>query len=112
MARHFRSGVDAMIREAELEELQKQWAKENERIMSASSLPDMTAVTPYDPEAAPNPAIAEAAASDGFKPFQTDVAPADSSPAAPLADPEQPALPLDASPNDAPAADAPKGSPA
>ena len=34
MARHFRSGVDAMIREAELEELQKQWAKQNEQIMA------------------------------------------------------------------------------
>jgi sec-independent protein translocase protein TatB len=34
MARHFRTGVDAMIREAELEDLQKQWAKENEAIMA------------------------------------------------------------------------------
>ena len=34
MARHFRSGVDAMIREAELEDLQKQWAKQNEQIMA------------------------------------------------------------------------------
>ncbi len=42
MARHFRTGVDAMIREAELEELQKQWAKENERIMAESALPDFT----------------------------------------------------------------------
>jgi sec-independent protein translocase protein TatB len=41
MARHFRGGVDAMIREAELEELQKQWAKENERIMAASQLPEL-----------------------------------------------------------------------
>lgn len=42
MARHFRTGVDAMIREAELEELQKQWTKENERIMAASALPDLS----------------------------------------------------------------------
>ncbi|MCW2380951.1 MULTISPECIES: Sec-independent protein translocase protein TatB [unclassified Sphingobium] len=33
MARHFRSGIDAMVREAELEELQKQWAKQNQKIM-------------------------------------------------------------------------------
>ena len=33
MARHFRTGVDAMIREAEMEELEKKWAAENERIM-------------------------------------------------------------------------------
>ena len=34
MARHFRSGLDAMIREAELEDLEKKWASENQRIMS------------------------------------------------------------------------------
>lgn len=34
MSRHFRTGLDAMIREAELEELQKQWDKENARIMA------------------------------------------------------------------------------
>ncbi len=33
MARHFRSGVDTMIREAELEEMEKKWKAENERIM-------------------------------------------------------------------------------
>ncbi len=41
MARHFRTGVDAMIREAELDELQKQWAKENERIMAATAIPEL-----------------------------------------------------------------------
>jgi sec-independent protein translocase protein TatB len=33
MARHFRSGLDTMIREAELEEMEKKWNAENERIM-------------------------------------------------------------------------------
>lgn len=33
VARHFRSGIDAMIREAELEEMEKKWREENERIM-------------------------------------------------------------------------------
>lgn len=33
MARHFRTGLDAMVREAEMEELEKKWAAENERIM-------------------------------------------------------------------------------
>ena len=33
MARHFRSGIDTMIREAELEEMEKRWRAENERIM-------------------------------------------------------------------------------
>jgi sec-independent protein translocase protein TatB len=35
MARHFRSGFDNMIREAELEEMEKKWKEENERIMQA-----------------------------------------------------------------------------
>ncbi len=42
MARHFRTGLDAMIREAELEELQKQWAQENDRIMAAHPQPEVT----------------------------------------------------------------------
>jgi sec-independent protein translocase protein TatB len=33
VARHFRSGIDAMIRESELAEMEKKWAEENERIM-------------------------------------------------------------------------------
>lgn len=33
MARHFRSGLDTMMREAELEELEKQWRQQNEEIM-------------------------------------------------------------------------------
>ncbi|MEH6757509.1 MAG: Sec-independent protein translocase protein TatB [Parasphingorhabdus sp.] len=30
---NFRSGFDAMVREAELQEMEKKWASENERIM-------------------------------------------------------------------------------
>lgn len=33
VARHFRSGFDTMMREAELEEMEKKWKAENERIM-------------------------------------------------------------------------------
>lgn len=32
-ARHFTSGIENMIREAELEEMEKKWREENERIM-------------------------------------------------------------------------------
>jgi sec-independent protein translocase protein TatB len=43
VARQFRSGIDTMIRESELAEMEKQWAAENERIMRmhppAASLP-------------------------------------------------------------------------
>lgn len=33
MARHFRSGVDTMMRESELEEMEKKWREDNERVM-------------------------------------------------------------------------------
>ncbi len=33
MARHFRSGIDTMIREAELEDMEKMWKSNNDRIM-------------------------------------------------------------------------------
>jgi sec-independent protein translocase protein TatB len=40
MARHFRSGLDEMIRQAELEEIEKKWREENERIMREHPLHD------------------------------------------------------------------------
>lgn len=40
MARHFRSGFDTMIREAEIDEMNKQWAAHNQAIMA--STPDLT----------------------------------------------------------------------
>jgi sec-independent protein translocase protein TatB len=33
MAKHFRSGIDTMIRESELQEMEKKWKADNERIM-------------------------------------------------------------------------------
>ena len=52
MARHFRTGVDAMIREAELEEMEKKWRAENDRIMREyPALPD--AIDPAPPPAPP-----------------------------------------------------------
>jgi len=43
MARHFRSGLDEMVRQAELEEMEKKWAAENERIMREHPTEDETA---------------------------------------------------------------------
>jgi sec-independent protein translocase protein TatB len=55
MARHFRSGVDTMMREAELEEMEKKWREENERIMrehpgAASWEPPAALTAAGDPE--------------------------------------------------------------
>ena len=56
VARHFRAGIDTMIREAELAEMEKKWAEENERIMrehpAAADEPQMLPLA----EAAPPPA--------------------------------------------------------
>ena len=58
VARHFRSGIDAMIRESELAEMEKKWAEENERIMRehpmADDAPPMLPLP--EPEAAAPPA--------------------------------------------------------
>ncbi|MBC7521655.1 MAG: twin-arginine translocase subunit TatB [Sandarakinorhabdus sp.] len=41
MTRHVRAGFDTMMREAELEEMQKAWAAQNEAIMKATELPNL-----------------------------------------------------------------------
>ena len=38
---HFRSGIDAMIREAELEDMEKKWKAQNEAIMARSNGDEM-----------------------------------------------------------------------
>lgn len=60
MSRHLRSGFDEMLRQAELEEMEKQWAAHNARIMAESPQlpPDPPAVAPppAPPPAAPTTA--------------------------------------------------------
>lgn len=46
MAKHFRSGLDTMMREAELEEMEKKWRADNERIMREHPLPAAAATAP------------------------------------------------------------------
>ncbi|RYY26835.1 MAG: twin-arginine translocase subunit TatB [Sphingomonadales bacterium] len=46
VARQFRSGFDTMVREAELSEMEKQWAAENERIMREHPVPSLPAPQP------------------------------------------------------------------
>lgn len=53
---HFRAGLDTMVREAELEDMERKWREQNEAIMKASpQLPtmldaaDMQAPTGYGP---------------------------------------------------------------
>ena len=52
MARHFRSGLDTMMRESELEEMEKRWREENSRILAEHPF----AAPMADPEALAVPA--------------------------------------------------------
>ena len=62
VVRHFRTGVDAMVREVELEEMEKKWKADNERIMrehaaaqSASAAAPAIAPAPDQPDAVMQP---------------------------------------------------------
>lgn len=72
---HFRSGIDAMVREAELEEMEKKWKAQNEEIMRRSAAlteaeagaPVMTGPPPAEPAtppALPKPVAAPEAVTD------------------------------------------------
>ncbi|WP_109807204.1 Sec-independent protein translocase protein TatB [Sphingosinithalassobacter portus] len=51
MARQFRSGFDAMVREAELAEMEKKWAEENARIMREHPMAGLL------PDSSPSPTV-------------------------------------------------------
>ncbi|MEO6359204.1 MAG: Sec-independent protein translocase protein TatB [Sphingomicrobium sp.] len=58
MARHFTSGIESVIREAELEEMERKWREENDRIMRdypALDAPVVVADSPSDAQALPVP---------------------------------------------------------
>lgn len=57
MSSHFRSGIDAMVREAELEEMERKWREQNEAIMKATpQLPtDLPTAEEMQPPAAALP---------------------------------------------------------
>jgi sec-independent protein translocase protein TatB len=134
MARHFRSGIDEMIRQSELEEMEKKWRDENERIMrefptlddpalltgskseETAALPALTGPAGPDPDAAPIafPDDAEHAASyvapEAVSPQDLanwhDGAPSDAPSEAPPEDPSgsPPESPVDPEPSEAAAA--------
>ena len=75
VARHFRSGIDEMVRQSEMEEMEKKWAAENARIMAETSILDKEVAptssagnTPFSPEhenhSAADPASVESSQTD------------------------------------------------
>ncbi|AMK18808.1 MULTISPECIES: Sec-independent protein translocase protein TatB [Sphingobium] len=73
MARHFRTGIDAMVREVEVEELEKKWADQNRRIMQEHPAEPSFAPA-MEPLSAPAPATSAAEAPP--PPFVAQSAPA------------------------------------
>ncbi len=54
MTRHLRSGFDEMMRQAELEEMEKQWAEHNRKIMAETPVvPDYSAPPAGQPASEP-----------------------------------------------------------
>lgn len=74
---HFRSGIDTMVREAELEDMEKKWAAKNAAIMKE-----------HPPEKAAQGSAAEAKVADAAAPEMTPLA--QSAEAAPPVDLESP----------------------
>jgi len=89
VARHFRTGIDEMIRQAELEEMEKKWKAENERIMSEH--PPQAAVIEGEMLPLANTADADAAATATTTPSSMTEAEGALSPNS--AEPEAPAKP-------------------
>ncbi|MBV7264896.1 Sec-independent protein translocase protein TatB [Erythrobacter ani] len=60
---HFRTGIDAMVREAELEDMEKKWKAQNEEIMKRTAItaengadtPVMTGPPPLSTDDGPDP---------------------------------------------------------
>ncbi|HWT43480.1 MAG TPA: Sec-independent protein translocase protein TatB [Sphingopyxis sp.] len=79
MARHFRAGLDTMMREAELEELEKQWREQNDAIMREfPRIDDVNTPSPAPsaPSAGPGPATeAEADEAAAANPPETHAIP-------------------------------------
>jgi sec-independent protein translocase protein TatB len=55
MARHFRSGVDEMMRQSELNEMEEKWRAENERIMRETPALSDENATPLEVPPPPAP---------------------------------------------------------
>lgn len=66
MSTHFRTGLDAMVREAEMEDMEKKWKAQNEKVMRMhpqGGPPEAAQTGAYpSPPAQPSPAAAEPAA--------------------------------------------------
>ena len=108
MTRHVRAGFDTMMREAEMEEMQKAWAAQNEAIMKATALPNPIAnsMAGIDPSswALPDPLSADVEPQPAPEPACPPVTDAVAQAAAPPKKPRAPRKkPASSATSDAPA---------
>ncbi|MEN7536512.1 Sec-independent protein translocase protein TatB [Aurantiacibacter flavus] len=88
LSSHFRSGIDAMVREAELEDMEKKWKEQNARIMREhpqGGPKEMEPTGAYPPPAA-TPAPASAESAKPVEPVEPAPAPAPASAPDPTTD--------------------------
>ena len=93
VSNHFRAGVENMIREAELEEMEKKWREQNEAIMRANPA---VGVGPAQPLAPPAPEGVPHA--ESVTPAPETPAPETQAPHTPAKSPVEPAQAAAASP--------------
>jgi sec-independent protein translocase protein TatB len=74
---HFRSGIDTIVREAELEEMEKKWKAQNEEIMRRSAA--LTEAEAGAPVMTGPPPVSETPAMDPA-PFVNDTPPVENAP--------------------------------
>lgn len=108
VSNHFRAGIDAMVREAEIEEMEKQWKEKNAKIMAEhphdmlpadpstaearAGIPE--AEDPYPPEPAPMPDTVEGDPDTLAKAARERARPAKTKADSKSASPDEPPLPF------------------
>lgn len=98
MSGHFRSGIDAMVREAELDEMEKKWKAQNEKIMREHPAGSPTEMEPTGAWPA-KPAVSAEAAAQPVAPMISAAAPGESV-AAPVAEAPVAEAPAESAPAD------------
>jgi len=92
VSNHFRAGIETMIREAELEDMEKKWREQNEAIMASVTASEAPALAPHAPSEAHAPSEPVPPASWDHAPSAHDAAVGHAEPpAAPVQHQDRPA---------------------
>lgn len=91
VTRHFRAGIDEIIRQAEMEEMEKKWAAENARIMAEHPMPPPEEAHDAQDALAADPDLERMlAASTQVEPVMMPLSPIADEPEVPADEPELP----------------------